>query len=169
MKRLRAISLWQPWASLMAIGAKHIETRSWPTEYRGLIAIHAAKKWNGELEDLCFDEPFAKCLFPDEFLPKPKSLPRGCIIAVGHLHRCLAMDTYPEAIPARSSAEYAFGNYEPGRFMWVFDYVWELSSPVYVRGQQGFWTLSEVETDVVTAMLPDDWEQELSTTGKSNE
>lgn len=44
---MRAISLWQPWASLIACGAKPFETRSWapPRELIGqTIAIHAAKK-----------------------------------------------------------------------------------------------------------------------------
>lgn len=41
---MRCISLHQPWASLIALGAKRIETRSWDTSYRGPLAIHAAKK-----------------------------------------------------------------------------------------------------------------------------
>jgi hypothetical protein len=44
---MKAISLWQPWASLIACGAKPFETRSWapPRELIGqTIAIHAAKK-----------------------------------------------------------------------------------------------------------------------------
>ena len=45
---MRALSLWQPWASGIALGAKRIETRSWSTPYRVPIAIHAAKKWGGE-------------------------------------------------------------------------------------------------------------------------
>jgi activating signal cointegrator 1 len=44
---VKAISLWQPWASLIACGAKPFETRDWPPP-RDLIgqpiAIHAAKK-----------------------------------------------------------------------------------------------------------------------------
>lgn len=35
------LSLWQPWASLMALGIKSIETRSWSTSYRGRLAIAA--------------------------------------------------------------------------------------------------------------------------------
>ena len=38
---MKALSLRQPWATLVAIGAKQIETRSWSTAYRGTIAIHA--------------------------------------------------------------------------------------------------------------------------------
>lgn len=41
---MRALTLWQPWASLIALGAKTIETRSWSTKYRGPIAIHAAAR-----------------------------------------------------------------------------------------------------------------------------
>lgn len=41
---MKAITIWQPWASLLACGAKQYETRSWKTDYRGPIAIHAAQK-----------------------------------------------------------------------------------------------------------------------------
>lgn len=41
---MKAITIWQPWASLIACGAKKYETRGWPTKYRGPIAIHAAAK-----------------------------------------------------------------------------------------------------------------------------
>ena len=39
---MKAISLHQPWASLVALGVKTLETRSWSTGYRGPLAIHAA-------------------------------------------------------------------------------------------------------------------------------
>ena len=48
---MKALTLTQPWATLVAIGAKRIETRSWRTSYRGPLAIHAAKgfpKWARE-------------------------------------------------------------------------------------------------------------------------
>ena len=41
---MKALTLWQPWASLVALGVKTIETRSWSTTYRGPLAIHAAKR-----------------------------------------------------------------------------------------------------------------------------
>ena len=40
---MKLLSLWEPWATLMAIGAKKIETRSWATSYRGWLAIQASK------------------------------------------------------------------------------------------------------------------------------
>ena len=42
-ERLKAITIWQPWAELIIRGFKQYETRSWPTHYRGKIAIHAGQ------------------------------------------------------------------------------------------------------------------------------
>ncbi len=47
---MKALTLWQPWASAVAVGAKRIETRAWSTEYRGPLAIHAAKTKRGVME-----------------------------------------------------------------------------------------------------------------------
>ena len=44
----RAISLRQPWASLMAHGHKRIENRSWPTKFEGPLLIHASLWWRRE-------------------------------------------------------------------------------------------------------------------------
>jgi len=49
---LKAITILQPWASLIACGAKQIETRSWATKYRGQLAIHAGKQKSGSKGDL---------------------------------------------------------------------------------------------------------------------
>ena len=40
---MKALTLHQPWATLVAVGEKRIETRSWSTDYRGPLAIHAGK------------------------------------------------------------------------------------------------------------------------------
>lgn len=60
---MKAISLWQPWASLIACGAKPYETRSWapPIDLIGrTIAIHAAKKIDKEAarfaEEICYGQ-----------------------------------------------------------------------------------------------------------------
>lgn len=40
---IRALTIKQPWASLIAAGEKRVENRSWTTRYRGPVAIHAGK------------------------------------------------------------------------------------------------------------------------------
>jgi len=64
---MKAITLTQPWATLVAIGAKQIETRPWSTSYRGQLAIHAAKGLGSVggkrgLSELCGQEPFCTVL-----------------------------------------------------------------------------------------------------------
>lgn len=41
---MKALTLQQPWAQLVALGVKTIETRSWSTKYRGRLLIHAGAK-----------------------------------------------------------------------------------------------------------------------------
>lgn len=41
---MKVISIIQPWATLIALGEKKFETRSWKTKYHGELAIHAIKK-----------------------------------------------------------------------------------------------------------------------------
>lgn len=100
---MKCLSLWQPWASLIAIGAKQVETRSWRTKYRGPIAIHAAKVWNQQIETLCkLDTSISSALRSDDeirsrmFDPPAedrlglvRALPLGCVVAVGVLDMCL--------------------------------------------------------------------------------
>lgn len=164
--KIKALSLWQPWASLITVGAKKIETRSWGTAYRGWIAIHAAKTWDSQLADLCLEEPFRTALWGIPCTlepPNPADLPRGAVVGLGRLHRCLPVNReYTPAIPKADTSEYRFGDYSPGRFMWIFDEVWRLRQPVLLRGRQGLWTLEDGESDAVLAMLPDEIEELLS-------
>jgi len=51
---LKALTLWQPWASLLAGGGKMFETRSWKTNYRGPVVIHAAKLSVRQVLKKCF-------------------------------------------------------------------------------------------------------------------
>lgn len=84
---MKCISLWQPWATLIAIGAKRIETRAWHTDYRGPLLIHAAKKWGPELAKLFASDPF--------FGPLDKAgywhaamLPKGAVVCRCELRAC---------------------------------------------------------------------------------
>ncbi len=61
---MKAISIHQPWASLIAFGEKRFETRSWHPQYRGRILIHASKTFNHAEQDLCHKEPFISVLKP---------------------------------------------------------------------------------------------------------
>lgn len=130
---MKALSLWQPWASLIALGAKQYETRSWQTAYRGPLAIHAAKN-RSEL-DYCYSEPFCSSLKAGG-LYKPSDLPFGAVVCIVDLVSISRTATIYSEI---GDQERAFGNYSPGRYAWELQLVKRLAPPVPARGAQGLW------------------------------
>jgi hypothetical protein len=54
---IKVLTLWQPWATLIAEGVKTIETRSWRTNHRGPLAIHAARSTGSQLRATYTEEP----------------------------------------------------------------------------------------------------------------
>lgn len=130
---VKALTLTQPWATLMAIGAKRMETRSWRTAYRGPLAIHAAKGMPDWAMDLCMEEPFRSVLFAAGFAGVC-DLPRGGVIATCRLVGCV-----PTKIVSASEREREFGDFGPGRFAWVLDEVVALGIPLPAKGTLGLW------------------------------
>ena len=127
-----AITLWQPWATLIAIGAKTIETRSWGTSYRGPLAIHAAKR------------PMA----PHERAPF-EDLLQGCDLPLGHvLAICKLADVWPIRCPwpGLEVVERRLGDFSIGRYAWFLGAVELVDPPVPARGRQGLWNWDPDET-----------------------
>ena len=138
---MKALTLTQPWATLVGIGAKRIETRSWATKHRGKLAIHAAKGYPADARQLCYQPPFRDVLLKEGYF-SAELLLRGHIIAVCSLVACEKMtepliDMVPE--PERS-----FGDYRPGRFMWMVEDVQPLYVPISAKGALGLWEWDEV-------------------------
>ena len=154
---MKALSLHQPWASLIALGAKRIETRSWSTRYRGPLAIHAAKRrivneliyfgscWNfcGALGRRMGDQA-----------PLYEALPFGAVIAVCELVDCRPTDSFtvgeldrrrkPANMPHADLyqwSERGFGDFKPGRYGWVLDNICALPEPIFYRGRQGLFNV----------------------------
>lgn len=134
---MKAITLWQPWASLLACGAKHYETRSWATSYRGQLAIHAAKTFPQEELELCYIEPFKSSLSKNGLINPVSDLPRGAVIAIATLTDCIQI-TEPFLQSLIGSKEYSFGDFEVGKFAWVLDNRRQIK-PVPATGRQRLW------------------------------
>lgn len=164
---MKAISLWQPWASAIALGLKKIETRSRLTFYRGELAICASLRtdplqqtlFEGLLERDCsikftFEQSLAKTD------PQIKDLPLGCVVAVADL-----FDVQPAAMFTTSpqherphhisiaQVEWWLGNYDFGRFGWMLRDVRPLKTPVPVVGRQFLFDLPAHVAEKVRAQL----------------
>lgn len=125
----KIITLWQPWASLIALGYKRYETRSWKTNYRGEFAIHAAKRKVSldELAKISYDSvghfDYSELTSMD--------FPLGVIVAKCELTHCSTMLNSPMSgasasnivISSVSVLERAVGDWQSGRFAWKLDNV----------------------------------------------
>lgn len=146
LRAIFAISLTQPWATLMALGLKRIETRSWPTRYVGPVALHAATRFDTAYRDLCEQEPFRSALLSDPCLnprkPLAQQLPRGKVLALARLDRweLVTPETELPEEPERS-----FGNYAWGRYLFHFTHLHPLEEPFDAQGALGIWPLAVPE------------------------
>jgi activating signal cointegrator 1 len=134
---MKALSLLQPWASLVIIGAKRLETRSWSTKYRGDLLIHASTGRAGAL--LTFGLPFSK------YIRDFNQLPFGAIIGQVNLTDVVSVEQLPlsdAAINHLTLEERAFGDYTKGRFAWVLEEPIQFSKPIPLKGTLGLWEYS---------------------------
>jgi hypothetical protein len=133
----RCISLHQPWASLMACGAKWMETRSWNTRVRGEVFIHASKSragidWVDHAAEQRVVDAMAKALGMSwaEFEHR---LPFGQVIALGFLGATLPT---AEALRIEPKQE-PFGDFTPGRFAHVYGEL-QAIEPISLPAKQGW-------------------------------
>ena len=129
---MRAISLWQPWATAIAFGTKKIETRHWSTDYRGPLAIHAAKRWDRSQRDFASVE-LVMCRLPPR-------VPLGAIVAV-----CVLSDVRlaQDLAITISPIERMYGDYSFGRYGWVLTDIRALPEPIPFKGAQGFFNVPD--------------------------
>jgi activating signal cointegrator 1 len=144
-----AITLWQPYASLVAMGIKTLETRSWGTNYHGPLLIHAAKRWDKAIEKdvlratrLTINHQFAPGS-PQEAISKlPWKETLGCVLARARL---VMVERVPDWgwTPEVDAPEwdFLFGDLSPGRYAWTLTHVEPVLPPVPWRGAQGLWTV----------------------------
>lgn len=128
-----AVTVWQPHATLIMLGAKQHETRHWPAPRRIIgerIAIHAGKATT--TLELAEDEPFRRVLGGRE-------LPMGALLGTVVVAASIVMD--PAFIDGLSDQERAFGHFAPGRHAWRLEEPHLLYQPRPWKGAQGVWSL----------------------------
>lgn len=142
---MKAITIWQPWASLIALGEKKFETRSWHTKHRGPIAIHAGQSTKA-LHLALLQEPFTSVLEGAGLVTElGAQMPLGALVAIARLTRVIGIDNNAERRQIRAAGaehEMAFGDYRFGRWAWQLDDVYRLPAPIPVRGMPGLWDWS---------------------------
>ena len=144
-----ALSLTQPWASLMGLDKKRIETRDWrmPSRVLGkMLAIHASKGFPKDCRELVNDEPFLTALGRIGY----HELPVGAIVGFGIPVECKRTEDWLGAI---SEVEEAFGNYGPERFGTRFENLFLLPKPIPAVGALGIWRIEETRNPGVEEQI----------------
>lgn len=141
---MKAITIWQPWASLLVSGRKKYETRSWATSYRGPIAIHAAmRSVRKSIDALAADTDgpgWATLERFDVLFMRPGALDQlatGAVIGRALLARCNLITE--EFVASLTPQELDLGDFTIGRYAWEFEQMEEFTDPRPVRGAQGLW------------------------------
>lgn len=130
----KALTLTQPWATLVVLGEKRWETRSWRTRYRGPIAVHAAKTFPRSAKRLAERDPYYVTIlgkYPITWLPL------GAIIGTVELVEIERVEAVVDVVIGLK--EKAFGDYSAGRWAWQLANPVVFEEPVRWRGALGLW------------------------------
>ena len=140
---MRALTLWQPWAALVASGLKRIENRSWTPPGWLLDQRFAitAGKWDNN------SAIAARCLTVEgEPSYEKKEVPNRMIIATAVL--IAVARTADEAVRFCDGDE-SQRRWYFGPVGWVLDDIRQLETPIPCRGHQKLWTLRSPESELV--------------------
>jgi hypothetical protein len=139
---MKALTLTQPWASLVALGHKRIETRSWQPFRSSFswIAIHAAKGYPLSAREFALTEHLVGRL--------PKRIPLSAIVAVARLTKCDRTENVEQTV---SALERHLGDFSRGRWAWFLEDVRSLPEPIPCRGALGLWTVpKKIESQILS-------------------
>lgn len=120
---MKALTICQPYAELIARGEKLIENRAWSTPYRGLLAIHAGKS--------------REWLDHDDLTEYPDMV-FGAVIAIATLADCIHLRGVPNELPEAWVYDPRYADHANGPWCWVLADVRRIR-PMPCNGSQGLW------------------------------
>lgn len=138
---MKALTVSQPYASLISDGSKFVENRTWQINYRGPIAIHAG--------------------LGSKYLTKTElaRYPTGVVLAIADIAACVHLDEIN--IRAHSSSESRripgtdktwfsahMHAHTEGPWCWILENVRQIE-PVRATGKQGLWEWKQPEVQTV--------------------
>jgi hypothetical protein len=143
---IKAITLYQPWASLIIAGAKQFETRNWGSQYTGPLVIHAGKTNEVDTGNRVFMKHMIESGLGDWI-----NLPRSAAVGVVWKDKCYKG---PSVLPYIDEREKIFGNFTGAdRIAWKLTNPVAFDPPIPIRGKQGLWDWPFPLPDDVLAMF----------------
>jgi hypothetical protein len=135
---MKALTIKQPWATLIMHHGKDVENRNWGSSFRGQVAITSSVTSTDydyenamELMEM-LGKPFPRC--------SAETIPRGCILGTVEVYDCVKESDSPWFF-----GEYGFLLRDPR----------PLAVPIPIKGKLGFWDLPEDIEQAIAAELGD--------------
>ena len=125
---MKVLTLKQPWATLVAEGIKKYEFRSWKTNYRGKILIHAGAKVDKEAMK--------------KFAGLNLTFPSKKILAEVEIVDCLFLDDELNK-KIISENNIAYGNKKREGYAWMLDNIKKINYEKEINGKLGLWNYDE--------------------------
>lgn len=139
---MKALTLKQPWATLLAAGTTRYNMRPWRTRHRGRLALFAGRHFDEDAVDLCLHEDMrphlvrAGCAYLIE-------LPLGSLVGTARLVDCVpARELTPQEIDPADPA-IRFSGVFPGQWAWIFEHPERFARPVPWRGKLGIFSVPD--------------------------
>jgi len=129
---MKVLSLLQPWATLVTLGIKHTETRSWATSYRGEFLIHASAKWTVQGVKLYWQ------IKRQYNLPDIEDMPLGCIIGKATIDDVVLAENWKKS-ELYSAEQELLGNFTNGRKIYLLSNISPLAVTIPAKGKLRLW------------------------------
>lgn len=147
---VKVITVRQPWATLLMLGIKKFETRSWSTKFRGMVMLHVSKAIPRAEDWGFFAWPNHNPDWVESFNTAYKKHTLGTVIGAMNIEDSLRTE---KLLP--SSEEQSMGDWTPGRYAWRMIPWFELETPIEAKGALGLWNWRAPKgIHPVTGMIP---------------
>ena len=127
--QMKVLTIKNPWATLIDDGYKKYEFRSWKTNYRGKILIHAGLSLEKDML-LRFKNYNLDCI-------------NGAIIGEADLVGCILVnEEFNNKLKYIDPIVYGKSNHTE-TYAWKLENVKKYDKPIYVKGKLGLWNYEE--------------------------
>ncbi len=134
-----ALTVRQPWATLIGLGLKQAHPMRWPTNHRGTLAIHADRISSEPGLEQVVAGLDVEGMMVTRFQVEAAVYPLGAVVALVDLVACEQITS--ETVEKERLVERCLGVWSPGRYAWRFENPRMLEFPYPARGQEGLWQL----------------------------
>jgi len=124
---MKALTILQPWAELIRLGIKTIETRTWYSHFRGELVIHAGKRR------------------PERAYPELPGMAFGAAVAVVNVVDWRLLTAFDEPAACCECA---------GRYGAILANVRPLRTPIPCKGAQSLWTVPDDVAALIRSAMP---------------